>query len=450
MSATKPPSTTERDRVLALDRAYVWRPFTSLERHATGDDLVLVGAEGPFVFDADGRRYFDATGAWWCQVLGYAHPRLVAALKAQADTLPHVALAAATHAPAAELAAKLVKCAPQGDRRLARVFYSDDGSTAVEVALKMAYQHAQQNGGAKRRRFLAFPGAYHGDTVGAMSVGAVDDFTAVFRPLLFRDRVRGGEGASPRTEAAWEDLCARFEAHLHAEGDAICALVVEPLVQGANGMRFFAPSILERLRAACDRAGVLLIADEVFTGFGRTGTMWACERAGVVPDLLCTAKGLSGGLLPFAATLATEEVYAGFAGGMSRAFLHGHTFTGNPLGCAVALEVLRIFEDEAVLEAMTPRAAQLHEGFARLTRHPGVTNARGLGMVAAVDLGEGSYLSDERGWRVHREAKARGVLLRPLGDVIYAVPPLNVSEDDLASFLEALDASLEASSEVAR
>ncbi|MCB9635789.1 MAG: adenosylmethionine--8-amino-7-oxononanoate transaminase [Sandaracinus sp.] len=437
---------TDRDRVLSLDRAHVWRPFTSLERHAEGDDLVITGAEGAFVIDADGRRYFDATGAWWCQVLGYAHPRLVGALKAQADALPHVALAAATHAPAAELAEKLVAAAPKGDRVLSRVFYSDDGSTAVEVALKIAYQHAQQNGGEKRQRFLAFPGAYHGDTVGAMSVGAVDDFTAVFRPLLFRDRVRGGDGASPRTEPEWEALCARFEEHLRTEGDSVCALVVEPLVQGANGMRFFAPSILRRLREACDAAGVLLIADEVFTGFGRTGTMWACEHAGVVPDLLCTAKGLSGGLLPFAATLATDRVYEGFRGGMGRAFLHGHTFTGNPLGCAVALEVLRVFEAEHVLESLAPRAAQLREGFERLTRHAGVTNARGLGMVAAVDLGAGSYLSDERGWRVHREAKKRSVLLRPLGDVIYAVPPLNVTEDELATFLDALDASIEAAS----
>lgn len=436
----------DRDRILALDRAHVWRPFTSLERHATGDDLVITGAEGAFVIDADGRRYFDATSAWWCQVLGYAHPRLVAALCAQAEMLPHVALAAATHAPAAELAAKLVEVAPKGDRRLSRVFYSDDGSTAVEVALKIAYQHAQQNapskGGAKRQRFLAFPGAYHGDTVGAMSVGAVDDFTSVFRPLLFRDRVRGADGTAPRTEAEWETLCARLEEHLATEGDTVCALVVEPLVQGANGMRFFGAELLRRLRDACDRAGVLLVSDEVFTGFGRTGTMWACEHAGVVPDLLCTAKGLSGGLLPFAATLATDAVYEGFRGGMGRAFLHGHTFTGNPLGCAVALEVLRIFEEERVLERVARRAEVLRAGFERLSRHAGVSNARGLGMVAAIDLGRGSYLEDDRGWKVHEAAKARGVLLRPLGDVIYAVPPLNVDEGELAWFLDALDASI--------
>lgn len=404
---------------------------------------MIVGAEGPFVIDADGRRYFDATGAWWCQVLGYAHPRLVAALRAQAEVLPHVALAAATHAPAAELAARLVAVAPKGDRRLSRVFYSDDGSTAVEVALKIAYQHAQQNGGEKRQRFLAFPGAYHGDTVGAMSVGAVNDFTAVFRPLLFRDRVRGADGATPRTEAEWESLCARLETHLATEGDTVCALVVEPLVQGANGMRFFGADLLRRLRAACDRAGVLLIADEVFTGFGRTGTMWACEHAGVVPDLLCTAKGLSGGLLPFAATLATDAVYDGFRGGMGRAFLHGHTFTGNPLGCAVALEVLRVFEEERVLEGLPTRTAILRAGFERLQRHEGVRNARALGMVAAVDLGRGSYLSDDRGWKVHAAAKKRGVLLRPLGDVIYAVPPLNVDESELTIFLETLDDALE-------
>ncbi|MBX3249350.1 MAG: adenosylmethionine--8-amino-7-oxononanoate transaminase [Myxococcales bacterium] len=436
----------ERARILALDRAHVWRPFTSHERHAEGDDLVVASAQGPWLVDLDGRRYFDATSAWWSQVLGFSHPRLVAALEAQARALPHVALAAATHAPAAELAAELVRVAPKGDRALTRVFYSDDGSTAVEVALKIAFQYAAQNdrrgdGRPARTRFLAFPGAYHGDTVGAMSVGAVDDFTEVFQPLLFRDHVRT-HGQVPRDAAGWESLCDAFEATLERDGETVAALVVEPLILGANGMRFFAPALLRRLRRACDHAGVLLIADEVFTGFGRTGRMWACEHAGVVPDLLCTAKGLSGGLLPFAATLATDAVYEGFRGDMSRAFLHGHTFTGNPLGCAVALEVLRVMEEEGTLAAMVPQASLIADAFTQFAALDAVQNPRALGMVGAVDVGTGGYLDGQVGWRIHEEAKRRGVFLRPLGDVIYVVPPLNTTEADLHFLLDAIEESL--------
>ncbi len=426
-----------RAQILSFDRRYVWRPYTSSEDHERGDDLVVVGAEGAHLLDADGRRFLDATSSWWTCNLGYGHPRLVAALERQARSLAHVAMAGATHRPAAELAERLVAAAPKGDRRLSRVFYSDDGSTSVEAALKIAFQYWAQNGRPERTRFLALPGAYHGDTLGAMSVGALEEVGRVFRPLL----IGLNDAPQPHTAGEWERAIDALVATLEAEGDRIAGVVVEPLVQGAAGMQIYAPALLARLREACDRADTFLIADEVFTGLGRTGTLWACEQAGVVPDLLCAAKGLGGGLLPFAATLATERIFEGFRGDMSRALLHGHTFCGNPLGAAVALEVLQVMSDERVLENLAPKAAAIARRFEQLAVLNGASRPRALGMIGAIDLGGGGYLG-RTGWRVHEAAKRRGVLLRPLGDTVYVVPPLTIGEDDLAWLLDAVEASV--------
>ena len=284
------------DDLVALDRAHVWRPYTSSEDHESRPLFVVDRAEGPWLIGPDGRRVLDASGSWWCNNLGHGHPRLRDAMRQQSERLMHCTFAAATHEPAARLAAELVEVAPTG---LNRVFYSDNGSTAVEVALKIAFQYWQQNGQPERKRFLALPGAYHGDTLGAMSAGAVGEFSAVFRPLLF-DVSRPEEPAdhdwTPVFDALFEELGER--------GEQIAGVIVEPIVQGAAGMRMYPPAQLGELRKRIDEAGALLIADEVFTGFGRTGPMWACEHAGITPDLLCTAKGLSGGMLPFAATLA--------------------------------------------------------------------------------------------------------------------------------------------------
>ena len=430
----------ERRRALVdLDRAHVWHPYTASEDHETLDPIVVCGAEGAHLEDVDGRRYLDATSSWWCAALGYGHPRLLAAAKAQLDRFAHVALAGTTHAPAAELARELVEVAPRGDRALTRVFYGDNGSTAVEIALKMAFQFFQQNGDTERRRFLSLPGAYHGDTVGAMSVGALDELGGVFAPLLF------GKNERPELREAheWEAAVAELEAELDGRGHEVAAVIVEPLVQGAAGMRMYAPALLARVRRACDRAGTLLIADEVFTGFGRTGRMWACEHAGVVPDLLCTAKGFSGGILPFSATLTTERIFDGFRGDATRALLHGHTFCGNPLGAAVAREVLAVFRDDAVLESVGAKADVLAEGFARLGRIPGIRRARTLGLIGACDLGDEGYYG-RAGRVVQAAARARGVNLRPLGDVIYVVPPLTITSDELAQLLQVVEASIPA------
>ena len=432
---------TQRDALVALDRAHVWRPFASTEDHESKDPLVCTHAEGIRLTDADGRTFLDATGSWWCTHLGHANPRLLAALRRQSAELPHCAMAGIAHAPAVELAAKLVEHAPkaEGDARLERVFFVDNGSTAVEVALKLAFQYWHQNGRPERRRFLALPGGYHGDTIGAMSVGALDEVGAVFAPLLFATN-----DAKPIVDpAGWAPVFDALIAQLQREGDAIAGVVVEPIVQGASGMRMYPAEQLARLREACDRADTFLIADEVFTGLGRTGPMWGCDHAGIAPDLLAVAKGLSGGLLPFGATLASKRIHEGFRGDTRRAFLHGHTFCGNPLGAAVALEVLRIYEEEHILAEAEPKARRLAAAFERMGELPGARFARSLGMVGAVDVGAGGY-HGRVGWAVQEAARERGVWLRPLGDVIYAVPPLNVADDDLDELLAGMEAALAA------
>jgi adenosylmethionine-8-amino-7-oxononanoate aminotransferase len=418
-----------RERIVALDRRRVWHPYTPMDEWCGGaDPFVIVGAQGARLFDADGHAYLDASSSWWVAALGHGHPRLVAALKRQADALCHVALAGIAHAPAAELAEALCAAAPPG---LEHVFYSDDGSTAVEVALKAALQYWAQNGHPERTRFVALEGGFHGETLGVTALGGVEAFRRPFAAAL----PEVIHLPSPAGSGGWEPAAAALESLLAARGAEIAALVVEPLVQGAAGMRTYDAAFLRRARELCDRHDVFLVADEVFAGYGRTGTMWACERSGVAPDLLCTAKGFSGGMLPMAATLATRRLFEGFSGGRERAFLYGHSFCGNPLGAAVALEVLRVFEDERILEQAKPKAERIARAFAELARLPNVAATRALGMIGALDLaGEAGYLA-EAGWRVHAEARARGAYLRPLGNVVYVTPPLNIPDDDLERLL---------------
>jgi adenosylmethionine-8-amino-7-oxononanoate aminotransferase len=414
------------DELIAIDRAHLWRPYTSSDDHERRPLFVVDRAEGPWLISADGRRVLDASGSWWCNNLGHGHPRLRNAIARQSERMMHCTLAAATHEPAARLAAELVAIAPRG---LERVFYSDNGSTAVEVALKMAFQYWQQNGQPKRTRFLGLPGAYHGDTLGAMSAGAVDEFSAVFRPMLF-DVSRPEDAVEHQWEPVFEHL---FEL-LRKDADRIAAVIVEPLVQGAAGMRMYPAELLAALRKETERADTFLIADEVFTGFGRTGPMWACDQAAIAPDLLCTAKGLSGGVLPFAATLATQRIYDGFRGDRSRALMHGHTFCGNPLGASLAREVLAIYRDDGVLEAATPKAARLATGIREMSELAGVSAPRALGMCAAFDVGTRGYLGTV-GWEISEAALELGAHLRPLGNTIYLVPPLNIADAELERLL---------------
>ncbi|HEY8430545.1 MAG TPA: adenosylmethionine--8-amino-7-oxononanoate transaminase [Sandaracinaceae bacterium] len=427
------PDLTRAD-VVALERRHVWPPYTSSEWHESTDPLVVVGGEGPWIEDADGRRLLDGNASWWAVTLGHQHPRLRAALARQADALMHVAAGGITHAPVALLAKELCAVAPPG---LSRVHFSDDGSTAVEVAVKIAFQYWQQNGRPSRTRFLALAGAYHGDTLGAASLAAVEEFSRIFAPLLF-EVIR-----PPDPGEGWDPVVEHVERTLREEGDAIAGVVVEPLIQGAAGMRMHEPSVLRAIADAARAADTFLIADEVFTGYGRTGSMWACDHAGVTPDLMCVAKGFTAGVLPMAATLATERVYDGFRGGPERALMHGHTFCGNPLGAAVAREVLAIYRDEDIVGQVRAKAPLVARAFERIGSISGVRSTRARGLVGAADLGDGGY-HGRLGWRVFEAALERGAFLRPLGDTVYVSPALNISEHDLGLLLDILEDSIRA------
>ncbi len=427
----------QREQLIALERRHVWPPYTPSDRHEGEDPLVVASAEGPYVVDVDGRRYVDASSSWWSQTLGHRHPRLLRALSSQAGELTHVAAGGATHAPIARLAEELAQIAPKG---LVRTHFSDDGSTAVEVAIKIAAQYWRQNGRPQRHVFVALGHAYHGDTIGAASLAAIEEFSGTFEPLLFRV-IRP---PSPDESSGWDRVLGELETILSRERDHIAGVFVEPLIQGASGMRMHPPSVLAELRRMTHAIDTFLIADEVFTGYGRTGRMWATEHADVTPDLLCLGKGFTAGILPMGATMATERIYDGFRGGTERALLHGHTFCGHALGAAVAREVLAIYRDESILEGVAVRAAKIASAFARIAQIDGVLRTRHLGIVGAADLGVAGYGGSGLGWEVSRQARARGVWMRPLGDTIYIVPPLNIPLDVLDELLEVATESITA------
>jgi adenosylmethionine-8-amino-7-oxononanoate aminotransferase len=415
-----------------LDRDHLWHPFTQQQGWAEEEPLIIERAEGCHLFDADGHRYLDGVSSLWCNVHGHRHPGIDAAVQEQLGRVAHSTMLGLSHGGGAELAARLVEIAPPG---LARVFYSDSGSTATEIALKMAFQYQQQRGGQHTRRtsFVHLRHAYHGDTIGSVSVGGIDLFHATYRPLLF-----DGHTAEPGDAAQLARILSVHE-------EEIAAVIVEPLVQGAAGMITHPPGYLREVRRLCDHYGVLLICDEVATGFGRTGTMFACEQERVSPDLLCLAKGLTGGYMPLAATLATERIYEGFLGAPEeqRTFFHGHTYTGNPLACAAAIANLDAFEQERTILRMQPKIRLLGELLDEVSRMPGVVEVRGRGFMVGIDLGEHDPAL-RVGHRVTLEARRRGAIIRPLGETIVLMPPLSISKDDLRSLVGITAESIEA------
>ncbi|MBX3228284.1 MAG: adenosylmethionine--8-amino-7-oxononanoate transaminase [Labilithrix sp.] len=428
-----------RDEVVRLDRAHVWHPYTAIDVWERTSPLVVARAEGSALYDAGGKRYLDGNASWWVAALGHAHPRLLRVLREQAATLDHCAFAGITHEPSARLAAELAAVAPGAG--LNRVFYTDNGSGSIEVAIKIALQRWKLGGAAaaKKTRFVALDGAYHGDTLGPTSLGGVEVFRRPYQDVLF-DVVHApfpAPDAYARAFAAMSELIER-------DHDTIAGVVVEPVVQGAAGMRVYDPRYLTELRALTQEHDVLLIVDEVFTGYGRTGAMWACEHAGVTPDILCIGKVFAS-VVPMAATLVTDAVYDAFrGGGRERALYYGHTFCGNPIGAALAREVLAIYRDEDVVARTRPKAAKIAAAFERIAALPGVERVRTQGMIGAADLagsGSGGYLG-EAGWRVYERALERGAYLRPLGDTVYVCPPLVIDDADLDDLLRVLAESI--------
>src|SRR5436305_11957161 len=401
------------------DLRYLWHPFTQQQGWEEEGPLIVEQADRCHLIDVDGRHYIDGVSSLWCNVHGHRHPILDIAVHEQLDRVAHTTMLGLSHPPAIELARRLVEIAPPG---LQRVFYSDSGSTAAEIALKMAFQYWQQRGGADARstRFVALREAYHGDTIGSVSVGGIDLFHSMYRPLLF-DALRAEPGDA-----------ADMERVLTENAGEVAAVIVEPLVQGAAGMLMQPDGYLREVRELCDRHRVFLICDEVATGFGRTGRMFACEHDDITPDFLCVAKGLTGGYLPLAATLTTEQVYEGFLGRFEelRTFFHGHTYTGNPLACAAALANLRLFDQERTLERLQPKIEQFGELLGPIEGLAAVAEVRRRGFMVGIEL-QGFPVEARMGHQVTLEARRRGAVIRPLGDVVVLMPPLAMEPAEL-------------------
>lgn len=426
----------ETAAILERDLRHLWHPFTQHDEWAIEPKLCIVGAEGVELIDSDGGRYLDAVSSLWCNVHGHRHPKLDAAVREQLDKVAHTTLLGLTHPPAVDLAERL--CGLTG---MDRVFYSDSGSSAVEVALKMAFQAQQQRGALARTRFAALTEAYHGDTLGSVSVGGMDLFHGIYRPLLF-DAVRIPCPDRPDPEAEARCL-AQAEQIFQTHGPELAGFIFEPLVQGAAGMRMHSPAFLARLCEMARTAGALLIADEVATGFGRTGTMFAIEQTGIKVDLLCVAKGLTGGYLPLAATLTTEAIFDLFRGPYTawKTLFHGHTYTGNPLACAVALASLDVFRDDAVLDGLRPKIEALRNGLL-LLQHRSVVERRQRGLMAAVRIGP--FAAEARiPHRVALACRDEGVIVRCLGDALVMMPPLSMSPEQIRRCTSAIGTALQ-------
>ena len=431
-----------RDRDLSV----LWHPCTQMREHPHTLPLVPIArGEGVWLIGHDGTRYLDAVSSWWTNLFGHAEPRIGAAIAAQAGALEQVMLAGFTHAPAVELAERLLAVAPRqpGRTPLSKVFYADNGSAGVEVALKMAFHWFHNRGEHRRTKFIALENGYHGETLGALAVGDIPLYRRVYAPLLAEalfapspDAYLAQPGESPAECAARaaDTLAALLDRH----AGEVCAVIVEPRVQCAGGMRMHHPDYLTRVRELCDASGAFLIADEIAVGFGRTGTLFASEQSGVMPDLLCLSKGLTGGFMPLAAVLATQAIYDGFLDdSRERAFLHSHSYTGNPLACAAALASLAVFRDDDILARNRTTARAMATLAEPLAAHRHVADVRQAGMVLAFELTRDGdkatpFPAAARvGLKAYRAALARGVVLRPLGDVLYWMPPYCVDEEHL-------------------
>lgn len=440
-TAKTDPQETYQHQLLQRDLDVLWHPCTQMKDHEIYPLIPIQRGKGVYLYDFDGNRYIDAISSWWVNIFGHAHPVINEALARQADTLEHVIFAGFSHQPAIELAEKLVQITPSG---LDRVFLTDNGSSAVEIALKMSFHYWQNLGHRSKKDFVSLAGSYHGETLGALAVGDVALYKQSYEPLLMKCRTVDSPDCYFRHPGeSWESCSSRrFEAMrqlLIEHHSSIAAVIVEPLIQCAGSMRMYHPIYLRHLRELCDQLDVHLIVDEIAVGFGRTGTMWGCQQADIVPDFMCIGKGLTGGYLPLSAVLTSNQVYQAFYDDYQtlKAFLHSHSFTGNPLSCAVANATLGLFESEKPLEHNCLLSSAMSEAFGHLEDHPHVAEVRQTGMVLAVE-----FVADKvsrapfpwqqrRGLQVYQHGLKNGCLLRPLGNVVYIMPPYLITVEEI-------------------
>ena len=440
----------DSDTLISLDKQYIWHPCTQQKDLETLPPIPITHGKGVYLYDAEGNSYIDGVSSWWVNNLGHSNTRLNKALSDQAEKVSHHIFAGMTHEPAVTLAQRLCQLTPGN---MTKVFFTDNGSSAVEAALKMSFQFWQQSGHPEKTKFVSLTDAYHGETIGALSVSGCELYREIYKPLLLDGFQAQGPDCYRCPYGQHRETCSQhcfinLEKIVANNADQIAGVIIEPLVQGAAGMRIYPPGYLKRLRQLCDTYNIHYIADEIAVGFGRTGRMFANEHADVAPDLLCLSKGITGGYLPLAVVLTTDTIYDAFYDDYEslKAFLHSHSYSGNPLACAVANEVLNIFEDEQILESIKPNIRLLEQAKSSFEQHPYIGEMRQCGMIAALELVQNKSTrtpfpwQERRGFEVYKQALSLGALLRPLGNVVYFMPPLTIKTEELERLLDiALD-----------
>lgn len=429
-------------RLEERDLKHIWHPCSQMKDYEELSPIPIARGKGVYLYDVYGKEYIDIVSSWWCNLLGHCNPVITEGIKKQLDSLEHVIFANFTHEGAILLCEELVQLLPTG---LTRFNFSDNGSAAVECALKMAFQYHYQTGNPEKTRFMCLSDGYHGETIGALSVGAMDLYAKIYKPMLMDTLQVEAPDCYRCPYDKNRDACGcecfeKAESYFEEYANETAAIIIEPLLQGSAGMRIYPPLYLKKLRSLCDKYNVLLIADEIATGFGRTGKMFACNHAEITPDIMCLSKGLTGGYMPMSLTVTTEKIYQAFYGEYNegKAFMHSHTYSGNPLGCAAALSVLKILKEEKTLETAQKNASYLGEKMhATFDNHRNIGEIRSIGLIHAIELVQNkktkkSFDSGLRvGYQIYKEALKRGLILRPLGNVLYFNPPLNITQQEL-------------------